>query len=241
MTIGIMQPYFMPYIGYWQLIAAVDTYVVYDDVNFIKRGWINRNNILLKGEKKLFSIALHEASQNKLINEISIADDFSKLHKTIQMAYAKAPFYAEIMELLDSIFDYPKHNIALFIDNSIRKVCDYLNIQTNIILSSNIEKDNALKGQDKIISICKLLQADTYINAIGGVELYDKKVFEKNNICLLFLKPEIECYQQFKNDFVPGLSMIDVLMFCSPKQIREMLQRYSLIESPLTKDMASRR
>lgn len=239
MTIGIMQPYFMPYIGYWQLIAAVDTYVVYDDVNFIKRGWINRNNILLKGEKKLFSIALHEASQNKLINEISIADDFSKLRKTIQMAYAKAPFYAEIMELLDSIFDYPKHNIALFIDNSIRKVCDYLNIQTNIILSSNIEKDNALKGQEKIISICKLLQADTYINAIGGVELYDKKVFERNNICLLFLKPEIECYQQFKNDFVPGLSMIDVLMFCSPKQIREMLQRYSLIESPLTKDMAS--
>ena len=229
----------MPYIGYWQLIAAVDTYVVYDDENFIKRGWINRNNSLLKGEKKLFSIALHEASQNKLINEISIADDFSKLRKTIQMAYAKAPFYAEIMELLDSIFDYPKHNIALFIDNSIRKVCDYLNIQTNIILSSNIEKDNALKGQDKIISICKLLQADTYINAIGGVELYDKKVFERNNICLLFLKPEIECYQQFKNEFVPGLSMIDVLMFCSPKQIREMLQRYSLIESPLTKDMAS--
>ena len=241
MRIGIMQPYFMPYIGYWQLIAAVDTYVVYDDVNFIKRGWINRNNILLNGEKKLFSIALHEASQNKLINEISIADDFSKLRKTIQMAYAKAPFYAETMELLDTIFDFPKHNIALFIDNSIRNVCDYLHMQTNIILSSDIEKDNSLKGQDKIISICKLLHADTYINAIGGVELYDKNVFDNHYIKLLFLKPEIECYQQFKNEFVPGLSMIDILMFCSPKQIKGMLQRYSLIDSPLTKNMEKRK
>lgn len=219
----------MPYIGYWQLIAAVDTYVVYDDVNFIKRGWINRNNILLNGEKKLFSIALHDVSQNKLINEISIADDFYKLRKTIAMSYSRAPFYAPTMELLDTIFQFPKDNIALFIDNSIRLVCDYLDIHTNILLSSHIKKNNALRGQDKIISLCKLLNADTYVNAIGGMELYDKQIFEHNNIRLWFLQPEIESYRQFKYDFVPGLSIIDILMFCPIKQIRSMLQNYSLV------------
>ena len=229
MTLGIMQPYFMPYIGYWQLMAAVDTYVVYDDVNYIKKGWINRNNILVNNDKQMFTIALNGASQNKLINEITIADDFTKLRKTITMAYHKAPYYNNVMTLLDDIFSYQSINLADFISNSIKIVCKYLDIQTKIILSSDIEKDNSLKGQDKILEICKLLNADTYYNAIGGQELYDKSVFEKESIKLCFLKSDIPEYSQYKNAFVPGLSIIDVLMFNNPMQVNKMLIDYILV------------
>ena len=229
MTLGIMQPYFMPYIGYWQLLAAVDTYVIYDDVNYIKKGWINRNNILVNNDKQMFTISLNGASQNKLINEITIADDFTKLRKTITMAYHKAPYYDKVMTLLDKIFSYQSSNLADFIANSIELVCQYLDIQTKIIMSSDIEKDNSLKGQDKILEICKLLNADTYYNAIGGQELYDKSVFEKENIKLCFLKSDIPEYSQYKNAFVPGLSIIDVLMFNSPIEVKQMLTNYKLI------------
>ena len=229
MTIGIMQPYFMPYIGYWQLMAAVDTYVIYDDVNYIKKGWINRNNILVNNDKQMFTISLNGASQNKLINEITIADDFTKLRKTIHMAYHKAPYYNDVMALLDKIFSYQPSNLADFIANSIKSVCKYLDIQTKIIMSSDIEKDNSLKGQEKILEICKLLNADTYYNAIGGRELYDKSVFEKENIKLRFLKSDIPEYPQYKNDFVSGLSIIDVLMFNNPAEIKKMLNAYTLL------------
>ena len=229
MTLGIMQPYFMPYIGYWQLMAAVDTYVIYDDVNYIKKGWINRNNILVNNDKQMFTIALNGASQNKLINEITIADDFTKLRKSIHMAYHKAPYYNDVMALLDKIFSYQSSNLADFIANSIELVCQYLDIQTKIIMSSDIEKDNSLKGQDKILEICKLLNADTYYNAIGGQELYDKSVFEKENIKLCFLKSDIPEYSQYKNAFVPGLSIIDVLMFNNPIQVKQMLTNYTLV------------
>lgn len=229
MKLGIMQPYFMPYIGYWQLMAAVDKYVIYDDVNFIKKGWINRNNILVNGTKQLFTISLEGVSQNKLINEILIADDFIKLRKTIYMAYHKAPYYNDVMALLDKIFSYQPSNLADFIANSIKLVCKYLDIQTKIIMSSDIEKDNSLKGQEKILEICKLLNADTYYNAIGGRELYDKSVFEKENIKLRFLKSDIPEYPQYKNDFVSGLSIIDVLMFNNPAEIKKMLNAYTLL------------
>ena len=229
MTLGIMQPYFMPYIGYWQLMAAVDTYVIYDDVNYIKKGWINRNNILVNNDKQMFTISLNGASQNKLINEITIADDFTKLRKTITMAYHKAPYYNSVMILLDDIFSYQSSNLADFIANSIKLVCQYLDIQTNIIMSSDIEKDNSLKSQDKILEICKLLNADTYYNAIGGQELYDKSIFENENINLYFVQSKITQYPQYGEEFISGLSIIDVLMFNSQRQIRDMLKSYELV------------
>ena len=229
MTLGIMQPYFMPYIGYWQLMAAVDTYVIYDDVNYIKKGWINRNNILVNNDKQMFTISLNGASQNKLINEITIADDFTKLRKTIHMAYHKAPYYNDVMSLLDKIFSYQSNNLADFIANSIKLVCQYLDIQTKIIISSDIEKNNSLKGQDKILEICKLLKADAYYNTIGGQELYDRNDFKEEGIALNFVQTDLKPYSQFKDDFIPGLSMIDVLMFNSQRQIRDMLKSYELV------------
>lgn len=229
MKVGIMQPYFMPYIGYWQLIKAVDKYVIYDDVNYIKGGWINRNNILVNGNKKLFSISLNEASQNKLINKISISDDFVKFRKTIAMAYSKAPYYDEIINLIDKIIDFPKENLASFIGNSISLICNHLSIKTVLLMSSSIEKDNTLKAQNKILEICSILNANQYINAIGGQDLYDKGTFQDKGIQLNFLRPEEIKYKQFRNPFVPNLSMIDVLMFNSADEINVMLDRYTLI------------
>ena len=229
MKLGIMQPYFMPYIGYWQLLAAVDTYVIYDDVNFIKKGWINRNNILVNGAKQLFTISLEGVSQNKLINEILIVDDFVKLRKTISMAYCKAPYHNETMELLDQIFAFESKNLAKFLENSIRLVADYTGFNTEIILSSEIKKNNSLKGQDKILEICRKLGADTYYNAIGGQELYSKNDFDAAGIDLKFVQSEITPYKQFKNDFIGGLSMIDVLMFNNLDDINKKLKRFTLI------------
>lgn len=229
MTLGIMQPYFMPYIGYWQLMAAVDKYVVYDDVNYIKRGWVNRNNILMNGEPYMFTISLNGASQNKLFNEIDIADDFSKFKKTLYHSYRKAPNYDKVMVLMDDIFDYPDKNLAHFLFHSFSVVLKYLSIPTEPIMSSSIEKDNNLKGQDKILDICSILRADNYLNAIGGKELYNKKKFEERGIELFFLQSRATEYKQFANAFVPNLSMIDVLMFNDRSIVRELLKDYTLI------------
>lgn len=219
----------MPYIGYWQLIKAVDKFVIYDDVNYINKGWINRNNILVNGDKHLFSIALRGASQNKLINEISISDDFVKLRKTMAMAYSKAPYYTEISQLMDKIMEFPKDNIASFIGNSISLICDFLDIKTELIMSSSIEKDNSLKAQNKILEICDKLNADTYVNAIGGQELYNKEDFKEAGITLNFLKPELTPYKQFKGEFIAGLSILDVLMFNAKEDIQILLDNYNLI------------
>ena len=230
MKVGIMQPYFMPYIGYFQLMKAVDKYVIYNDVNYINRGWVARNNILINEKKQLFTIKLQGASQNKHFTEIQILDDFRKLTKTLEMNYSKAPFFQPTMELMNKIFSFPEKRLDLFIKNSFEQILSYLDIDTELILSSDIKKDNSLKGQDKILDICKILQADTYYNAIGGKELYDKKEFANNGISLCFLRTNENIqYQQFPNmDFVPNLSIIDVLMFNSVEVVNKMLNDYVL-------------
>ena len=230
MKLGIMQPYLMPYIGYFQLMKAVDKYVIYNDVNYIKGGWVARNNILINGKKQLFTIRLQGASPNKHFTEILILDDFKKLTKTLELNYSKAPFFQSTMELMDTIFSFPEKRLDLFIKNSFEQILSYLGIKTELILSSDINKDNSLKGKDKVIEICKILHADTYYNAIGGKELYDPEEFNGNGISLHFLKTDENItYRQMPNmDFVPNLSMIDVLMFNSAEGVNSLLDKFSL-------------
>ena len=230
MKLGIMQPYFMPYIGYFQLMKAVDKYVIYNDVNYINRGWVARNNILISGKKQLFTISLQGASQNKHFTEIQVLDNFRKLVKTLDMNYSKAPFFQSTMGVMEKIFSYPERRLDFFIKNSFEQILFYLGIKTELILSSNLNKDDSLKGQNKILEICKILKADTYYNAIGGKELYDKEVFEDNGISLHFLKTDENLrYTQFPNmEFVPNLSIIDVLMFNSVEEVNKMLDDYTL-------------
>lgn len=227
--VAIMQPYLFPYIGYFQLINAVDEFVIYDDVQFIKGGWINRNNILLNKEKKLITFPLSGASANKKINEISFEENLSKTRKTIEMAYSRAPYKTEVNELINEILSFDNKNLAEFIANSINLICDYLEIKSKILKSSDLNKNSSLKGQDKVIDICEVLGAQTYINSIGGQELYDKKEFSGHGIDLKFLKPHLVEYKQFNNDFVPGLSIIDAMMFNSRDRVKEMLSDYELV------------
>ena len=231
MTVGIMQPYFFPYIGYWQLIAAVDRYVVYDDVAYIKGGWINRNNILINGAASLITLPLEKVSSYKNINEINITTDkvqIKKCLKSLMLAYSKAPYFSDVMPIIESVFA-STDNIARFNYNAIEKIKEYLGLQTEIILSSNLEKNNELKAQDKVIHINKLLKSDMYINAIGGMDLYSRDDFRKHDIGLKFLKTGEIMYKQFKDGFVPNLSIIDVLMFNGKSRVLELLQQYVLI------------
>jgi len=232
MKVAIMQPYLFPYIGYFQLIKAVDKFVVLDDVNYINKGWINRNNILVNGKSNMFTVPLKEASQNKLINEIEISSDLKwkeKLLKTIEQSYKKSPYYNLISPVIIEIINHDNKNLSEFICFSLNKINEYLGIDTLVIPSSSIYNNRDLKAQNKIIDICLKESADTYVNPIGGIELYDKSEFEKKKLTLFFIKSNDIQYKQFNNDFVPWLSIIDVLMFNSKEQINSYLDDYKFI------------
>ena len=231
--LGIMQPYFFPYIGYFQLLNAVDKYVVYDDVNFIKGGWINRNYILANGQKTLINLLLNGASPNKHISELTVRHDEiheKKLLKTIEMNYGKAPFFNDAYPVIKSIITDSECALGLYLLNQLKKLCEYMQITTQLILSSEIDKDVSLRGEDKILDICRVLNAGTYYNAIGGTALYSKERFVENGLELRFLKTNENLeYKQYGGEFVPNLSIIDVMMFNSVEEIRSMLDQYTLI------------
>ena len=232
MRVGIMQPYFVPYIGYWQLMNAVDKYVVFDDVNYIKRGWVNRNRILLDCEPHYLTVPVSGASQNKKILEIEISwDEKARIKnlRTLEYAYKKAPHYAEAFPLVEQMFSCQEKNLVAFILNSFRIVRDYLGIRSELILSSEIPHDNTLKAQEKIISICKKLGTTEYYNAIGGQSLYSFEMFRQNGMELCFLRTDEILYKQYNQPFQANLSIIDVMMFCSTEEIHRMLNRYTLI------------
>jgi len=229
MKLGIMQPYFLPYIGYFQLINAVEKYIIYDDVNYIKGGWINRNKLLLNRKEFMFNLILSGATPNKLINEVFVAENQLKLIKTFEGAYKKAPYFDKVFPMIRNIVEYEDKNLARFIGNSLIQIADYLKINTKFLYSSKLQKNCLLRAQNKVIHICSILQATEYINAIGGIELYNKIDFENNNIKLRFLKTQPIEYIQFNNTFAPNMSILDVMMFNSVEEIRVMLNKFELI------------
>jgi len=224
-----MQPYFFPYIGYWQLINAADIFVIYDDVNFIKSGYINRNNIFQNGTSQLITLKLLSSSSFKKINEINISDNSKKLIKSINQNYSKAPFFKDVFPLLEEILNNEQKDLSKFLGSSLVKIAKYLNINTKFLYSNDIKNDKTFKAQDRLIEMSKILNATGYINAIGGIELYDKEVFSQNKINLSFLKTHEISYKQFNYEFVPNLSIIDIMMFNSVDEIKKMLDEYELL------------
>ncbi len=228
-----MQPYLFPYLGYFQLINAVDTFVFYDDVNYIKGGWINRNRILLNGRDFFLTVPCSQISPNKQINETEFDNkrpEFKKLNKTLKQAYKKAPFFEPVAAMIETILNTDTTRIADLAECSIRTIVRYLEIPVDFRISSvdfPFTKD-AVKA-DRIIAICKALDSGHYINPIGGMELYEKDYFNKHGILLNFVQSQPVEYKQFNNAFVSGLSIIDILMFNSKKEIKEMLDNYKLI------------
>ena len=228
MKAAIMQPYLFPYIGYWQLIQAVDIFVIYDDVNYIMRGWVNRNNILEQGRRKLFTLETSGASQNKLINQVSVGQNAGSLLKTFHQNYQKAPYFDPVIKMLSELLLSDEKNLARLISATIRRICSYLMIDTQLIVSSEVFANSGLKGADRIVDICKRLGADEYINAIGGKALYGKEFFLDQGIRLFFIESAPVEYGQFGAPFVPGLSIVDVMMFNPPETIQKYLRSYQL-------------
>lgn len=234
MKVAIMQPYFFPYLGYWQMLNAVDKFVLLDDVKFITRGYINRNSILINGEAILFSIPIKKISQNKLIMDTKLNFDIKskeKFLKTIAMAYKKAPQFEPFYPILEDIIYNNTDDVTTYIKYSFERILGYIkgNVNIQIIVSSELQKNDTLNGQNRIIEINKRLNSTQYINAIGGQGLYNKDEFKKNGISLNFIKMNEVKYKQFNNDFVPNLSFIDVLMFNDKTKVKELLKKYELV------------
>lgn len=232
MKLAIMQPYFLPYLGYFQLIHAVDKFVILDDVNFIKKGWVNRNRILVNNEPSSFSLPLKSISQNKKINELyRFRDDKweKKFFNTLYHSYGKAPFYENVFNLIESIIHHEEDNLSQFLTDSLKTLNSYLGIKTTIKRSSENYRNQYLKGAERLIDICHQESADEYINPPGGKSLYNKEEFKEKGINIYFLEPGNVQYNQYKNHFIPGLSILDIMMFNSPQDIGKMLKIYTLV------------
>jgi hypothetical protein len=240
MTLAIMQPYVLPYIGYIQLMNTVDTFVFYDDVAFINRGWVNRNRLLVNGKEYLFTIPLKEASQNKTIREIELANDpkwRGKLLKTIEQSYRKAPQYTVVMPMTERIINFQAENrsdvsVADYIFHSFTELTAYLGITSRLVASSTIYGNGQLKAQERIVDICRQEGAERYINPIGGTELYSQTAFDPIGCELRFMQPRRITYPQTgSSEFVPWLSILDLLMNLNAEEIRPLLTQFDLIST----------
>lgn len=225
-TIAVMQPYFLPYIGYFQLIAAADKFVVLDDVNYINRGWVNRNRLLMNGAAHTFTVPLRGASQNRLICDIELVNEpgwRDKLLRAIRQAYGRAPYYVQVAGMLESVVNYPSIQLDAFLLNSVREIMRYLSLEVELVNTSSNYRNASLKGQERILDICRQEQADVYINPIGGITLYDRDIFLQQGVQLHFLRPRPTNYRQGKAEHVPWLSMVDVLMYNNPHAVMNLL------------------
>ena len=233
MIAAIMQPYLLPYIGYFQLIAAADVFVVYDDVQYMRGGWINRNRILLNGAPHWLTLpVVHSGEVRTQIRDTRYQlsqGALRKLSGQLDAAYRKAPRAAAVKPLLDAILATPEPNVALFNEAAIRAVCDALRIGTKIVRASEIGRDAALTGQDAVIDICRRLGADHYLNAAGGVDLYQADAFAEQGLRLSFIASHAPPYRQFAAPFVANLSIADVLMFCEPDRLAQQVAAHSLV------------
>lgn len=231
MVLSAHQPYFIPYLAYWQLIDTADIFLIADDYAFMKQGWINRNRILINGKPTFFRLEVNNQSSFRNINETELLPiDVKNKMKTIYMAYHKAPFYIEGEQLMESILSYPELNISKFLAHSIFLICDYLGITTPIRFTSDIPGNNSLHLEQRIYDFCEAFGADTYVNAIGGQELYRYDEFTQHGIKLKFISSCHPAYKQFGDSFVGQLSILDSIMFNSKEKLQWMLKQYTFID-----------
>lgn len=232
MRLAIMQPYLFPYIGYFQLIHAVDRFVVYDDVNFIKQGWVNRNRILIGNEPHLFTMPLIDAGSFTPINAIALGAGYAnwrpKFLKTLTQVYRKAPHFEQAMHVVEQALHPERKHLSELLVASLRAVMDHVGISTELVSTSANYKNNDLAGQERVLDICRQEGASDYVNPIGGVELYSKAAFAERGIRLWFLRSALNAYPQFGTTFHPGLSIVDVMMFVQASDLKRMMADHTL-------------
>lgn len=210
-----MQPYFLPYIGYFQLIGAVDLFVVYDNIKYTKKGWINRNRIADRVSESVISLPLKSGSDALDVCQRELAETFDskKFLRKFSGTYSTAPQYKAVYSLLEQVMQTDSRNLFNFIHESLRLVSAYAGLTTPMLVSSAVSIDHTLKGKDKVLALCKELGATQYINPIGGVDLYDKAEFAAQGVELGFLQAQEFVYPRMGGVFIPWLSIVDVLMF----------------------------
>lgn len=235
MKAAIMQPYFYPYIGYFQLIHAADRFILFDDVQYIRHGWINRNRILKPGEGFQYIIMpLAAHNRHTLIKDIQPAEtdkNTDKILRQLEHYKRSAPYYKTVRSLLGDCFAVPQNSIVTMNGYYLKTVCDYIGLNFKIEISSQINFDysQVKDAGEWALRMCEQLQVTTYINPPGGRELFDNSKFEKSNIRLQFLQPALTPYDQRRPQFEPGLSIIDVMMFNEPAAIKQLLNDYHLV------------
>jgi len=222
-TVGIMQPYIFPYIGYFQLIAATQCFVVYDDVKYTKKGWINRNRFLLHGSPAYFSVPLRSDSDALDVRQRFLAENFMphKILNQLTEAYRRAPFFDETFDLVEKVFLWPQRNLFDFLFFSIQACCDHLGLRVPLLVSSSLNIDRQLKAQERVIASCLALRATNYLNPIGGQALYVREDFARHGLVLEFLQAGLRPYRQVGEGFVPALSILDVLFFNGLEKTRQ--------------------
>jgi hypothetical protein len=232
MKAAIMQPYFFPYVPYFQLVGAVDLFVVYDNIKYTKRGWINRNRMLQNGTDVMFSVPLKHDSDYLDVRDRQIAEGFNrdKLLHQLAAAYRRAPQFARVYPLVEGVVRHEERNLFQFLHHALLCTCRHLGIETSIRVSSGVAIDHGLRSQAKVLALCEAVGATTYVNAIGGVELYSREEFTARGVELKFIRSKPFEYSQLGGEFVPWLSIIDVMMFNSPDVITEYLRSgYELV------------
>jgi hypothetical protein len=233
--VAIMQPYLLPYIGYWQLMYDVDWFVVYDDIKYTKKSWINRNRYLLNGEPKVFSIPLKKDSDHLDVRDRWLSEgatgEMSKLTRKLLSAYRGAPAFEQGRSLLEQVMACEDRNLFGFLMHSIERVHACLGLQTRLVVSSSLNVSRELKGQDRVIATCEALGGSEYLNPIGGVELYDADAFRSRGIRLLFQRVHPFAYKQFEHEFVPNLSILDALMFLGADGVNKLLPKMETFET----------
>lgn len=233
MRMAIMQPYFFPYIGYFQLMNAVDEFVIYNNIKYTKKGWINRNRILVNGKNAYITLPLKKDSDYLDVRDRYLAEIWSfkrnKMLNKIIESYRKSPNFDFVCPMIEKCIMFKEYNLFKFVLNSLNLTKEYLGIRTSFLIASTIPIDHELKAEKKVVEICKARKVNMYLNPFGGIKLYTKDNFTDEGIDIRFLKTNDIIYKQFNNDFVPSLSIIDVMMFNSKEQINEMLKEYEII------------
>ncbi|ASY79968.1 hypothetical protein BJK05_08135 [Pectobacterium polaris] len=229
---AVMQPYFFPYIGYFQLMAEVDVFVVYDNIKYTKKGWINRNRILLNGKDSTFSLPLKKDSDFLDVKDRVLSETFNRddLINRIRGAYRRAPYFKNVFPLLENIINHRDDNLFNYILYSLESIKEYLGLTCDIKVSSSINIDHSLKSQDKVLAFGHALGAKSYSNPPGGISLYSQEAFSLHGMTLNFIQPNNIVYKQFDEPFVAWLSIIDVMMFNSSDEVLNLItNEYELI------------
>lgn len=238
MKVGIMQPYFAPYLGYFSLIKHCDLFILFDPVQFIRHGWIERNRILKQNEGWLYiQVPLIKENRDTLIKDCLIdntKDWKSKIKAQFQPYKKIAPNYFKVMKIIDDVFSEDYNDIVSLNKVFLEKICEYLNIKKKLYVFSemNMEIEEPKEADEWALNICKNIESDEkihYINPIGGLDFFNRDKYNQNNIEISFQKISLLSYNQKREPFETGLSILDVLMFNSPEEINIMLDKFELI------------